>query len=305
MKQAAEFRKWLVLGGLMMAWLSPAAEERRSEGASRETPQTTAWQLLSSEAHSKSTQHRQAAMIGLSIIKSSARAVKMAEQGLKDDDEAVREAAIAALEQIGSKRAIVPLRSALDDESAQVRFEAARALWTMGDRSGRLVLLQVLEGQSSPSKGPIKSGLAYANKELHDPKALAWTGVTHASSVFLGPFSMGLVAAQEFAKDKSAPARAASASMLGADNDPETLRELQDSLQDSNWVVRREAAKSLGQRSCANVIPDLQQLLQDHHEAVKCMAAGAIINLSARRPTSIAAKCTPAAGPALVDRASN
>jgi HEAT repeat protein len=303
MKSTAEFRKWLVLAGVMMAWLSLAAEEKRSEAASAETPQATAWQLISKEAHSKNVQHRQAAMFGLSIIKSSSRAVKMAELGLKDEDESVRESAIAALQQMGSRRVISPLRGALDDESGQVRFEAAKALWMMGDRSGREILLQVLEGQSSPSKGPIKSGLAYANRQLHDPKALAWMGVTHASSAFLGPFSMGLVAAEEFAKDKSAPARAASASMLGADNDPETLRELQDSVQDSNWVVRREAAKSLGQRSCKNVIPDLQQLLQDHHEAVRCMAAGAIINLSTRRPT--AANCAPAAASALVDRASN
>lgn len=296
--------KWLILAGMTMAWLSLAAEEKRSETATAETPQATSWELLSREAQSKNALHRQAAMFGLSIIKTSARAVKMAEQGLKDQDESVRQSAIAALQQMGSRRVIAPLRSALDDESGQVRFEAAKALWAMGDHSGREILLQVLEGQNSPSsKSPIKSGVEYASRQLHDPKGLAWMGVNRASSAFLGPFSMGLIAAEEFAKDKSAPARAASASLLGADNNPETLRELQDSLQDSNWVVRREAAKSLAQRSCKNVIPDLQQLLQDHHEAVKCMAAGAIINLSARRPT--AANCTPVAGSALVDRASN
>jgi len=304
MKQAA-FRKWLILAAPMIAWLCCVAEERPSRTAGTEAPESVAWRLLTTAAQSRQSLHRQAAMSGISIVKSSTRALKMAEGGLKDEDELVREAAILALEQMGSKLSIGPLRTALDDESAVVRFEAAKALWAMGDHSGRTVLLQVLEGQSSPSNGAIKSGLAYASKQLHDPKALAWTGVREASSALLGPFSLGLMAAREFARDKSAPARAASASMLGADNDPESLRELQDSLQDSNWVVRREAARALGQRSCASVIPDLKQLLQDHHEAVKCMAAGAIINLSVHRPALPAPSCVPAVGPALVDRASN
>ena len=277
----------------------------KAMAAATPTPQLIAWRVLSNDANSKNGLHRQAAMNGLSIIKGSTRALKIAEQGLKDEDASVREAAVFALGQMGSRRAALALRTALDDQSTQVRFEAAKALWAMGDHSGRSVLLDVLQGKSSPSDGAVKSGIDYANKKLHDPKALAWMGVTRASRAFLGPFSLGLVAVEEFAKDKSAAARAASASLLGEDNDPASLRELQDSLQDSNWVVRREAAKGLGQRSCENVIPDLKQLLKDHHEAVKCMAAGAIVNLSTRSPAgkpSVA--CTVAPGPALAKRAS-
>ena len=304
MNRNDEFRNSLLLMvALMIAVYCQAAEQ--TQVPATQQPAGMAWRVLSEAAHSKNSMHRQAAMNGLSIIKSSPRALKMAEQGLKDQDASVRMAAIMALEEMGSRRAISSLRNVLDDESAQVRFQAAKALWAMGDHSGRPVLLQVLEGQSSASEGLLKSGLAYASKELHDPKALAWTGVMHASNAFLGPFSMGLVAAEELAKDKSAPARAASASMLGADNDPESLRDLQDSLQDSSWIVRREAAKALGERSCDNVIPDLKQLLQDHHEEVKCMAAGAIIKLSARHSVSATANCVPAQEPALVNRAAN
>jgi len=278
----------------------PAAETRSAR--SDPPPEVAAWRVLNASVVDKNVAHRQAAISALAILKSSPRALLLAESGLDDKEVAVREAAAFSLGQMGSKRAVPRLRQALDDPSTQVRFETAKALWALGDHSGRSVLLDVLEGKSSPSDGTIKSGLEYASKKLHDPKALAWTGISEASSAFLGPFSLGLVAVEQFSKDKSAPARAVSASLLGADRDPDSLRELQDSLQDSNWVVRREAAKALGQRTCKNVIPDLRMLLEDHHEAVKCMAAAAIVNIAGHRQSSPGPSCIPPAAPVLAER---
>ena len=270
-----------------------------------ETPQTHAWRVLTEELHNKNALHRQAAVNALSIIKVSPQALKMAELSLKDEDASVRETAAFALGQMGSKRAAASLTPALEDESPLVRFEAAKALWALGDHSGRAVLLDVLEGKTSPSNGTVKGSLDYAEKKLHDPKGLAWTGVKRASGVFLGPFSLGLVAAEQFAKDNSAPARAVSASLLATDNDPETLRELQDSLHDSNWIVRREAAKALAQRRRVCEMPrDLMLALEDDNDSVKCMAAAAIINLGTPDRSKSRDSCAPSIIPSMVNRAS-
>ena len=304
--QTTALRSAALAAVVSAAILSSPAEERRNVALSvaTETPQARAWQVLTEESQNKSSTRRQAAVTALSTIKLSPKARKMAERALTDEDASVREAAAFALGQMGSKQAVAALRKALEDDSSLVRFEAAKALWSLGDHSGRSVLMNVLEGKTSPSDGTFHTGLEYANKKLHDPKGLAWIGVTRASSAFLGPFSLGLVAAEQFTKDKSAPARAVSASLLGADSDPESLRDLQDSLHDSNWVVRREAAKALGQRGCQSTISDLQQLLEDHNEAVKCMVAAAIINLGSQVASGKAHPTSAPPIPETVDRAS-
>jgi hypothetical protein len=75
----------------------------------------------------------------------------------------------------------------------------------IGDHSGRSVLVNVLAGESSPSGSFFKQNLENADKKLHNPRALALTGINEASGALLGPFSLGVTVAERFAKDKSAP----------------------------------------------------------------------------------------------------
>jgi HEAT repeat protein len=208
------------------------------------------------------------------------KAVSLVESLLRDKDSEVRAVAAAALAEMNSRRSIPALRRALGDTSAVVRFAAAKSLWQLGDYSGREILTGVPQGESSPSDGVIKSNLRDANKKLHNPRELALAGLNAASGLF-GPFSYGLTMAEQFATDKSASARALSASLLASDRNPASLRELQDALQDKNSAVRVAVVKALGHHPCRSVLEDLHSLLEeDKDDAVKYMAAASILRIS-------------------------
>jgi HEAT repeat protein len=209
----------------------------------------------------------------------------------KDKDGRVRVAAASALGFMKARKAIPALRTSLDDKEVPVRFAAAQALWKMGDHSGRFVLLNVLEGQSSPSGGMnqmIRQQWDDAEDKLHDPQGLAWMGVQEASGAFLGPFAIGVTMAGELARDKGAPARVLSASMLASDRDPRTVRDLDESLGDSNWVVRTAAAKALANHPCSQLIPDLQPFLLEKRDELRLTAATALLRISANVKSSLA-----------------
>jgi HEAT repeat protein len=85
-------------------------------------------------------------------------------------------------------------------------------------------------------------------------------------------------------KDKGATARALSAKLLGSDSDPETRRELEQSLEDKNSGVRAAAARALSQRGGKEELAKIQPLLADSNENVRTVAAAAIIRLSQAPP---------------------
>ncbi len=89
----------------------------------------------------------------------------------------------------------------MGDKSPEVTFAAAQALWKMGDRSGRDIFYEVLDGERKVKPGVIKSKLYKVRMDMHDPNALALIGVNEVSSAFLGPFSMGVSIAEEYAKN--------------------------------------------------------------------------------------------------------
>ena len=72
-----------------------------------------------------------------------------------------------------------------------------------------------------------------------------------------------------------------SAILLGPDPTLDSLRQSQDALNDKNWIVRAAAAQGLGVSRHREQIPILPPLLQDTKPAVRCMAAAAILRLSA------------------------
>ena len=63
---------------------------------------------------------------------------------------------------------------------------------------------------------------------------------------------------------------------------------LEWALADDSRMVRIEAAKGVGLRGNAGSIPKLEPLLKDDHNAVRCMAAAAIIRLGSKGPVTAA-----------------
>jgi HEAT repeat protein len=239
----------------------------------------TAWEILVAAVADNKASRRQSVIVAASTIGTWSKAVSLVESLLHDRDPDVRTVAAAALAEMNSRRSIPALRKALSDDLAVVRFAAAKSLWQLGDYSGREILTGVLQGDSSASDGVIKTNLRDANKKLHSPKELAFAGI-NAATGFLGPLSYGVTMAEQFATDKSAPARAVSASLLASDRNPASVRELRDALQDKNAAVRAAAAKALGQHPCRAVVEDLHSLLDESKDEVKYMAAASILRIS-------------------------
>ncbi|HZQ69604.1 MAG TPA: HEAT repeat domain-containing protein [Terriglobales bacterium] len=244
-------------------------------------PETLSWKILKEGVSDHRAVKRQGALIALSTVGPLDRALKLVFSAVQDKDAAVRETAVSALGEMHSIRAVPVLKQSLEDDSGPVRFAAAKALWQLGDHSGRSLITEVLSKQDSSSDGMLKQGLTDANKKLHSPSDLARIGLTQASGVFLGPFSYGVVMAAELTKDKDAPARAISASLLASDHDPKSVRALQDAVQDENAGVRTAAAKAIGSHPCKQLLPALQFLLDDKDE-VKYMAAASILRIESR-----------------------
>ena len=257
-----------------------------------------AWEILAGAATDNKASRRQNVVVAASTIGNWSRAVSLIESLLRDKDPDVRGMSATALAEMNSRRSIPALRRVLSDNSALVRFAAAKSLWQLGDYSGREILMGVLQGDSSPSDGVIKSNLRDANKKLHNPRELAFAGINAASGL-LGPFSYGVTMAEQFATDKSAPARAISASLLASDRNPTSLRELQDALQDKNPAVRVAVAKALGHHPCRSVVEDLRGLLEENKDEVKYMAAASILRISTSAGRHHEACEMPAPAPAV------
>lgn len=251
-----------------------------------ETPTAQAWEILTSGANNRNALRRAEAVAALGTAGSGRRVVRLVEQALDDSDPSIRELAAKTLGEMRARSSIPKLTNALSDESPDVSFAAAKSLWLMGNRSGREVFLQVLSGEKSSSGGVMKSGLlknefAATRKKLDDPKSLAVMGAKEAAASLFGPAGWGIKIMEEFSQDRSASARATSAILLGPDATLDTLHQLQDALNDKNWIVRAAAAQALGASRHRDQVPYLQPLLEDSKPAVRCMAAAAIVRLSA------------------------
>ncbi len=250
-------------------------------------PEKTAWDVLKPALSDKNPERRRQAVTALGSIGLHSEGVPLIEQALKDQDPIVRQTAAAVLGQIKSKESIPALKIELEDSSGEVAFAAAKALWEMGDKSGRDLIEDVLTGQQKTSENFLAGGVRDAKRKMHDPKSMAMMGFKEASGALLGPFNIGLVAAEQALKDGSAGARTLAATMLAQECDAETLRLLERSTSDDkNWAVKAAAAKALGQCGNTEAIPKLEQVLSDSHDAVRFMAAASIIKLSGKGASS-------------------
>lgn len=259
-------------------------------GMLKAQPNVTAWEILNQGMNDKSPERRKQAVVALGSIGLAPQTIKLLESALlNDEDPTVRQTAAATLGQIKSKQSIPALQKALDDASGEVAFQAAKSLWDMGDRTSRGTLEDVLTGERKDATGFMDGAMRDARAKLHSPKALAKIGIKEASGALLGPFSLGVNAAQEMMKDNGAPGRAFAATLLGQDCDARAQQLLEWCLKtDKNAAVKAAAARGLGECGNKDSIVKLEEHLSDARDAVKFMAAAAIVKLSMTGPETAA-----------------
>ena len=244
-------------------------------------PEKTAWEVLKQGLAEKNVDKHRQALTATGSIGLAPEAVQLVEEGLKDMDPLIRQTAAAELGQMKSKQSIPALKAAMDDSDGQVAFAAAKALWDMGDKSGRELIEDVLTGDQKTSEGLMNGAMRDAKRKMHDPRALALMGLKEASGALLGPFNIGIIAAEQAFKDGSAGGRTLAVALLTDECDAQTVRLIDWSFtNDKSWAVKAAAAKGLGKCGNADSIPKLETALSDPHEAVKAMSAAAIIRLS-------------------------
>lgn len=253
-------------------------------------PDKTAWEVLKASLNDKNPDKRRQAVTAIGSIGLTAEAVRLVEVALKDSDSLVRQTAAAVLGQMKSQSSIAILKTELEDPAGEVAFAAAEALWEVGDKSGRGLIEDVMTGQEKASEGFLSREVRDAKRKMHDPKALAVMGLKEASGVLLGPFNLGIIAAEQAFKDGSAP-RALAITLLADDCDSETIRLLEWTFgNDRNWAVRAAAAKALGKCGSPDSIPRLEQALSDSQEAVKDMSAASIVKINLKSEAKPAAE---------------
>jgi HEAT repeat protein len=240
-----------------------------------------AWKILEGATTESDPANRMQGIAALATIGPQPRVVNLLVARLDDKEADVRRLAAEKLGEIKAQSAVPRLKSALSDPDPDVGFTAAQSLWQMGDQSGRGLLLRVLAHKQAGSTGLVKGAVQEAEEKLHEPMGLVLMGAEQAAGYFFGPASFGIAIAEELKIDRSLPARAVAASLLGTDSDPNALEALKAALSDGEWVIRAAAARALG-NSNVQVVPLLVPLLNDSRKPVRYMAAASIVRLSLR-----------------------
>lgn len=247
------------------------------------TTRDQAWTVLSDACTSDKSSSRATAISALGLVPESARARKMAEAALDDQDTHVRTAGAVALGKMQARASAPKLRKAADDEDPSVALAAAHALIELKDDSGYDVYYQVLTGGRRGSKGLIATQKAV----LKDPKKMAELGVQQGLG-FVPFASIGWQAIKTIHQDDATPVRAAAAKMLATDSDPNTTKALMDAAGDKNWLVRTAAIEALAARGDPAALDTVALYMTDEKDAVKYTAAAATLHLialkEARRP---------------------
>ncbi len=239
----------------------------------------SAWDLLNQAAQNHSETMRLQAVLAISSIGLQPRALQMVEHACSDTSEDVRRTAAQQLGELNSRHSIPALTKLLDDPNPSVAFTAAQALWKMKDYAGRKLIAAVLDGEGKSDAGAMHGMMHDAQGKLQDRAGLVKLGLNEGAGMLLGPFALPLGFAEDLFKDKGAPARVMSASLLAKDSDPATLRDLEAALNDKNPAVRAAAAKALGERGRIDEVPRLEPLLTDKRPATRLFAAAAIARL--------------------------
>src|SRR5271170_3335319 len=200
-------------------------------------PEKTAWEVLKPGLADTNPLNRRQAVTAAGAVGLDPEAVRLVEAALKDNDWLIRATAAAELGEMRSRQSIPALKAALDDPSGEVGFAAAKALWDMGDKTGRGFLEDVVAGQQEATDAGVKGALHRADRLRHDPKAMAVLGAKEASGALLGPFNIGVIAAEQVFKNGAIPARMQALNLLAEECDTQTFKLLEAaSTGDKTWA---------------------------------------------------------------------
>jgi HEAT repeat protein len=252
-------------------------------------PDKTAWDLLKQGLADTNPLNRRQAVTATGSIGLDSEAIRLVEAAMKDDkDSLIRATAAAELGEMKSRQSFPALKAALDDPAGEVGFAAAQALWEMGDKTGRGFIEDVVAGQQQATDAGVKGALHRADRLRYDPKKMAIIGAKSASGALLGPFNIGVIAAEQVFKGGAEAARMQALNLLAQECDAQTFKLLQAAaIDDKTWAERAAAAKALGRCGNPDAIPKLEVNLSDSNAAVRLMSAAAIIRLS-RKPEAAA-----------------
>ena len=251
-------------------------------------PEKSAWDVLKPGLADTNPLTRRQAVTATGSIGLDPEAIRLIEDAMQHDkDELIRATAAAELGEMKSRASIPALRAALDDPAGEVGFAAAKSLWDMGDKTGRGFIEDVIAGQQQATDGGVHGALHRADRLRHDPKQMAIIGAKSASGALLGPFNIGVLAAEQVFKGGAVAARMQALNLLAEDCDAQTFKLLETATTgDKTWAEKAAAAKALGRCGNPDAIPTLEENLSNSNAAIRFMSAGAIIRLSRKPETA-------------------
>jgi HEAT repeat protein len=207
----------------------------------------------------------------------NARTGKMITGAFSDKELDVRTAALLAAGQTKNHALIPAMRALLDDKEPQVAFAAASTLWKIGDHSGEDLLAAVVNGERKANPSLVHGGMHQANREMHDPEAMAKLGVMEGASMLLGPFGFGITAYEYIKKNGGDSARVIAIEEISQLHTSEVQKVLLGALTDKDPTVRAAAAKAVCVYKDTDTQKDIAMLFGDSKRPVQLEGAAAYL----------------------------
>ena len=254
-----------------IGWQASNGSAKRAE-----LPAEKAWRILHEGLKDANSDRRAKAVRALGLLTGSAEAEKAAVQGLQDEKPNVRLAAAAALGSMHAEQAAGNLEEALGDSEPSVVLAAANSLLLLHDDVGYDTYYEVLTGEKRANKGLIKEQL----DTLKDKKKIAQLGFEEGIG-FIPFAAIGYEVFKTVTKDDSSPLRAAAATKLAHDPEPDAAEALVKAAGDKHFTVRAAALEAVALRGDASLLPKISAALDDDKDLVRFTAAACVVRLSA------------------------
>jgi HEAT repeat protein len=243
-----------------------------------------AWKMLADAVHDdKHVDLQIEALAALGTLGSNAKSVGLIAEAFKAKDVDTRTAAVLAAGQTRSRMLLPKLRQALDDKDPQIAFAAACALWKEGDHTGEDLLLAVVDGERKASAPLVQGSMHQANREMHNPTALAKMGVETGASMLLGPFGFGVTAYEYIRKNGGESARVQAVEAVSRSRTREARKALEAALYDKDQTVRAAAVKAMrvyrdekAQHAIAGLFADAKKPVEFSAAAAYLVSSGAV-----------------------------
>jgi hypothetical protein len=134
-----------------------------------------------------------------------------------------------------------------------------------------------VDGDRKASAGLVHGSMHSANREMHDPAALAKLGATEGASMLLGPFGFGITAYEYMKRNGGDSARVKAVEDISQTRTPDVRTTLLAALRDKDPAVRAAAAKAVRLYHDKDVEAALALLLADSKKPVQYSAAAAYL----------------------------